>query len=240
MAWSTRQLARLAGTTEKAVRYYHGIGLLSEPDRDPNGYKRYEVAHLIRLIQIVRLVDLCVPLSQIPAADDVDDPEASVRALDAELASGIERMQRIRSELAAILHHRVPWDVPQGFAEVVKPLSAADRGVITVVSGMLDADVLGDIKQLVAERDPTDDELDAIPDDASDADIERLAQRMAPVIRDYWRRFPAVADAAAHACVPAPVAQEAIDTAFAQLYRPVQLRVLLLANEILQSPRSRD
>ena len=31
MPWSTRELAELAGTTVKAVRHYHEIGLLDEP-----------------------------------------------------------------------------------------------------------------------------------------------------------------------------------------------------------------
>ncbi|WP_375117890.1 MerR family transcriptional regulator [Nonomuraea sp. MTCD27] len=37
------------------MRYYHQVGLLDEPDREPNGYKRYEVHHLTRLLQIKRL-----------------------------------------------------------------------------------------------------------------------------------------------------------------------------------------
>jgi hypothetical protein len=31
MAWSTRELAELAGTTLRAVRHYHEVGLLAEP-----------------------------------------------------------------------------------------------------------------------------------------------------------------------------------------------------------------
>ena len=33
MAWSTRQLAELAGTSLRAVRHYHDVGLLPEPER---------------------------------------------------------------------------------------------------------------------------------------------------------------------------------------------------------------
>ncbi|MEQ3553652.1 WhiB family transcriptional regulator [Pseudonocardia nematodicida] len=40
VAWSTRQLAELAGTTVRAVRHYHEVGLLDEPARRANGYKR--------------------------------------------------------------------------------------------------------------------------------------------------------------------------------------------------------
>ncbi|MFI0470094.1 MerR family DNA-binding transcriptional regulator [Saccharopolyspora sp. 5N102] len=56
MAWSTRQLAELAGTTLKTVRYYHKVGLLDEPERAANGYKQSQIRHLIRLLRIRRLV----------------------------------------------------------------------------------------------------------------------------------------------------------------------------------------
>lgn len=49
MAWSTRELAELAGTTVKSVRYYRQLELLDEPERLTNGYKQYEVRHLVRL-----------------------------------------------------------------------------------------------------------------------------------------------------------------------------------------------
>src|ERR687892_734354 len=47
MAWSTREIAELAGTSLRAVRHYHEVGLLEEPARRANGYKQYGVAHLI-------------------------------------------------------------------------------------------------------------------------------------------------------------------------------------------------
>jgi DNA-binding transcriptional MerR regulator len=48
---STQQIAELAVTTVKAVRHYHQIGLLDAPERAANGYKQYEVPHLVRLLQ---------------------------------------------------------------------------------------------------------------------------------------------------------------------------------------------
>jgi DNA-binding transcriptional MerR regulator len=47
VAWSTRELAELAGTTVNTVRHYHRIGLLDEPERRNNGYKEYGVPHLV-------------------------------------------------------------------------------------------------------------------------------------------------------------------------------------------------
>lgn len=54
MTWSTRQLAELAGTSVRAVRHYHDIGLLAELERASNGYKRYGVAHLLRITGVNR------------------------------------------------------------------------------------------------------------------------------------------------------------------------------------------
>jgi len=65
VAWSTRELAELAGTTVKSVRYYRQLGLLEEPERLGDGYKQYELRHLVRLLQITRLTELGFPLSQI-------------------------------------------------------------------------------------------------------------------------------------------------------------------------------
>ncbi len=97
MAWSTRELAERAGTPVKSVRYYHQVGLLDEPQRLTNGYKQYEVRHLVRLLQITRLTDLGVPLAQIESiGSSVDDPAGALRTIDAELAATIERLQRIR------------------------------------------------------------------------------------------------------------------------------------------------
>ena len=51
MAWSTHELADLAGTSLRTVRHYHEVGLLDEPERHSNGYKQYGVAHLVRGIR---------------------------------------------------------------------------------------------------------------------------------------------------------------------------------------------
>ncbi|MFD2792414.1 MerR family transcriptional regulator [Promicromonospora vindobonensis] len=122
MPRSTRQLADVAGTTVKAVRHYHALGLLDEPHRAANGYKQYGDAHLIRLLQIKRLRDLGVSLSEIATIDRADQvPDGAIRLVDAELAATVEGLQRIRTELAIILRHRAPTDV---LGELNRPRSS--------------------------------------------------------------------------------------------------------------------
>ena len=41
------QLARHAGVSIKTIRVYHDEGLLSEPERDTSGYRRYTAQHVI-------------------------------------------------------------------------------------------------------------------------------------------------------------------------------------------------
>ncbi|KAA8888768.1 MerR family transcriptional regulator [Nocardia colli] len=109
MAWSTRQLAELAGTSIRTVRHYHDVGLLAEPERMPNGYKSYDETHLARLLRVKHLADLGFSLAQIARMGETGPSEQSVRALDADLAAAIERLQRMRAELAQTLH---PVDIP--------------------------------------------------------------------------------------------------------------------------------
>ncbi|WYB32379.1 MerR family transcriptional regulator [Streptomyces sp. SM1P] len=70
--WSTRQLADLAGTTERAVRHYHQVGLVPEPERRANGYKRYGVRHLVRVLRIRRLSRLGLSLTRVAELGDAD------------------------------------------------------------------------------------------------------------------------------------------------------------------------
>ena len=103
MAWSTREIADLSGTTVNTVRHYHREGLLDEPDRMSNGYKQYQVRHLLRLLQIRRLRELGVPLDQIEqVGSNGNDSASALSAIDADLATSIERLQRARAEITAI------------------------------------------------------------------------------------------------------------------------------------------
>ena len=59
------QLARYAGVTVRAVRHYHQIGLLAEPERDHSGYRSYDAAAVVRLIRIRTLAEAGVPLARV-------------------------------------------------------------------------------------------------------------------------------------------------------------------------------
>lgn len=59
------QLARRAGTTSKAVRYYEGLGLIDQAPRAVNSYRLYDTGALDRLLFIRRAKLLGLTLSEI-------------------------------------------------------------------------------------------------------------------------------------------------------------------------------
>ncbi|MFL1431350.1 MULTISPECIES: MerR family transcriptional regulator [unclassified Nocardiopsis] len=227
MAWSTPQLAELAGTTVKAVRYYHQVGLLDLPERRSNGYKQYEVAHLVRLLQIKRLSDLGVPLSEIAAMGRADEePDEAIRVLDAELAATVDRLNRVRAELAVILRHGASAYVPPGFAPVSPGLSDRQRSLLMVYSTVLSEESAEEFRALLGETGTVDEEFEALSPDADDAAVERLAARLLPVVRGVYERHPRVKDPVADSPRGARKAEETMAEAAVQLHNPAQLRVV--------------
>ncbi|RKS08914.1 DNA-binding transcriptional MerR regulator [Nocardiopsis sp. Huas11] len=234
MAWSTRQVAELAGTTVKAVRYYHRIGLLDVPERTANGYKQYEVAHLVRLLRIRRLSDLGVPLSEVAAMERADeDPDEAIRALDAELAATVDRLNRVREELAVLLRHRAPAHVPPAFAPVSGDLSDRQRSLLTVYSSVLSEESLEEFRALISEPDDTEEEFEGLDPDADDAAVDGLAARMLPAVLRNRERMPRSTALAADAPGGARRAADTMAEAMAQLYNPAQLRVLRRLSTLL-------
>ena len=241
MAWSTRQLADLAGSTVKAVRHYHEIGLLEVPERAANGYKQYKVAHLIRLLQIKRLSDLGVPLSQVAALGRAEEePAEAILVLDAELAATIERLNRVRAELAVILRHRAPMHVPTGFASVSRELSDEQQALLMVYSTVFSADGMEELRQMFAERGDTEEEFDALPPDADDATIDRLAERMLPVVRRIHEKHPWSKNPAADSPLGAELAQNTMAHAVVEFYNPAQIQTLQRLNVLLEQASDAD
>jgi DNA-binding transcriptional MerR regulator len=241
VAWSTQQVAELSGTTVKAVRYYHQIGLLELPERAANGYKRYEVPHLVRLLQIKRLSDLGIPLSEVAAMGRADeDPDEAIRVLDRELEATVDRLNRVREELAVILRHRAPAYVPPEFAPLSAGLSERQRSLLMVFSTVLSEESVGRFRELISEPQETDQEFEALSPEADDEVVDALAERMLPVVlRGYeenpWSRIP-TADAPGGA----RHAERTMAEALVQLYNPAQLRVLKRLNELITERTSTE
>lgn len=98
------QLASYAGVTIRAVRHYHQIGLLPEPERDASGYRTYQAAAVVRLIRIRTLAEAGVPLARVRELLDAD-PETFATAtteIDRQLRAKIRALQEHRRRIAQL------------------------------------------------------------------------------------------------------------------------------------------
>jgi DNA-binding transcriptional MerR regulator len=98
------QLAAFAGVTVRAVRHYHQIGLLPEPERDASGYRRYGATAVVSLIKIRTLANAGVPLSQLGQLLEADAPAfaKAVQSIDRHLRDEIERLETSRKQVAQL------------------------------------------------------------------------------------------------------------------------------------------
>lgn len=114
----SKEIAERAGVTVRALRHYHQIGLLPEPARDANGYRRYGIQHLVRLLRIGRLSALGLSLRKLPAMLDSNDGRQTnvLDELDSALAKQIERLQEQRRILAALRETDGPLEISPDLA----------------------------------------------------------------------------------------------------------------------------
>lgn len=240
MPWSTRELADLAGTTVNTVRHYHSVGLLEEPRRTSNGYKQYQVAHLVRLLQIRRLRDLGVPLDQVEKVGFSGDPSgAALQAIDADLAASIERLQRARAEIRAVLEGSTVTNVPSGFESVASRLSSPDRSLVLIYSQLYDGDAMADVRRMIeSEPDDASREFDTLSPDADDATRQRVAERFGATIAQALASYPWLNDPAQHLIKSPAVTEDTFVESVAALYNPAQLDVLIRANVIAKELRA--
>jgi DNA-binding transcriptional MerR regulator len=231
MAWSTREIADLAGTSLRSVRHYHEVGLLPEPERRSNGYKQYGVAHLMRLLRIKRLVDLGFSLAQIADLGKRDEyPEEALRALDVELVTQIQRLEKLRSEIAGILEQGLATDLPVEFAAVPHAsLTEADRSIASVMGRLLGEEERATYAELFtdAARTSSDDDFDVLPPDADEPARQELAERMAEDLQRLQERFPGIDSLGTRSPLGPQLYRTTLGKAMKDIYNPAQLDVLL-------------
>lgn len=239
MAWSTRQLADLAGTTVKAIRHYHATDVLEEPARAANGYKQYGTDHLVRLLQIKQLRDRGMSTAEIRATVDSDDMYFdTVRALDARLAASIDRQQKIRGDLADLLTYRTGPDVPAGFESIADSLTEADRAVISISALVYEQQGMRDLRDVAEHHQDADAAFNALPADADTEAIRTLSTRLAAVLRTIHEKYPDTRNPPAPTTLRAHEAMHALTQALTELYNPAQIEVLRQAHLLVQDDPS--
>lgn len=234
MAWSTREIAELAGTTVNTIRHYHRAGLLELPERMSNGYKQYGARHLVRLLQILRLRDLGVPLGQVESVGiGGETPGAALLAIDADLAVSIERLQRARAEIKAILAGKTATDVPAGFEDVAGRLSTPERSLMLVYAKLYDEAAMTDLKTMVeSDSDDGSAEFEALSVEADDAERQELAETLAPQLAQHLADYPWLSDPNGRLSKGPVITQEVFLATVVELYNEAQLDVLGRASVI--------
>lgn len=237
MAWSTRELAELAGTTLNTVRYYHRQGLLDEPTRSSNGYKRYGVEHLVRLLQIRRLREIGVPVAELRrSALGVGTSPEVLEAIDAELAERITQNQRTRAEIRELLAHETQSAVPAGFAEVASGLSPSEQSLMLIYAQIYDAETMEDIREIAAAgADAASRDFAVLPEDADEATRAELAERFAETITRMYRKYRWISDPASRLRQTPLSTAVTLGEAMRSMNNAAQLDVLQRAATITQS-----
>lgn len=120
------QVARRADVTERTLRYYEELGLLT-PERDSGDRRRYDSVQIDRLYRIRLLRELGTPLADI----DPDMPDLlaittrHLTALDARIAELSRQRERVRAVEQRLLSDEKPGDAE--LVGVLSGLSAAEN-----------------------------------------------------------------------------------------------------------------
>jgi len=98
------QLAAYAGVTVRAVRHYHHVGLMPEPERDSSGYRTYTAADVVRLIKVRTLAEAGVPLARVQQLLEADQEEfaGAVADIDRRLRAEVRELQEHRRRIARL------------------------------------------------------------------------------------------------------------------------------------------
>lgn len=99
--------AAFAGTTPRAIRHYHEIGLLPEPERGGDDRRRYGHGDMIRLLWIRKMADAGIALDDIRDALTTGTASTATASVGADSGDGIagilERLEETLAEQEAEL-----------------------------------------------------------------------------------------------------------------------------------------
>lgn len=97
--------AAFVGSTPRAIRHYHEIGLLPEPERGGDDRRRYGYEDMIRLLWIRRMADAGIALDDIRDAFSTGTASAGADGED-RIAGTLERLEESLAEQEAELRRQ--------------------------------------------------------------------------------------------------------------------------------------
>lgn len=114
--------AAFVGTTPRAIRHYHAIGLLPEPERGGDGRRRYGFEEIIRLLWIRKMADAGIAL------DDIRDAFAYAAPAGADGESGVG--VPAEGHEGDTGHERVAGSVTRGDGDVADVLARLEQNLV--------------------------------------------------------------------------------------------------------------
>ncbi len=100
------EVARIAGVSTRAIRHYHAVGALPEPERRSNGYREYTTRDVLLVVRLVRLAELGLTLEEIRDAIEEKTGRELRSILDeivVDLDAQSEELTRRRRSIAEVL-----------------------------------------------------------------------------------------------------------------------------------------
>ena len=132
-----KTLAEKTGLSDSTIRYYESIGLLPEPERLPNGYRRYDEADVSRLQFVggARTLDFSLDdIAEILALRDRREAPCRVvltllQEKEEEITRRIASLKRLKRELQKLyaLGKTFPTDDVDGKACVCHLIQEVER-----------------------------------------------------------------------------------------------------------------
>ncbi|AIS02286.1 MerR family transcriptional regulator [Streptomyces glaucescens] len=178
------EIAALVGLTTRAIRHYHHVGLLPEPERRPNGYRAYSVRDAVLLARVRRLTELGLGLQEVrdALADDAGRELTEIlEELDADLARQEAAVRERRRRLGALLAEPpgATGPVSPALAALLaqapgtdSPSAAKDREYLTLLdtTGTADRKMLALLETMIADPGIVElyERLDALADAPTD------------------------------------------------------------------------
>lgn len=125
-------LARAAGVNVETIRYYQRIGLVDEPDKPAQGYRRYPASIIDRIRFIKRAQELGFSLNEITDLLSLNDGNCDEARTIAEhkrevIRQRIEDLNAMQNELSKLIKACRKNVDGQGHCAIIDTLTGSDH-----------------------------------------------------------------------------------------------------------------
>jgi hypothetical protein len=159
-----------------------------------------------------------------------------LRALDADLAASIDRLERARAGLPVTLRHRTPVDLRTAPGTVTDDLSRADRTMLMIYALVLDDSWRDHLHPVSPDdrRNDAGDGFEQLDPDVDESTRRRIAAAIAAATQGQRRTHVLVSDVQRHASRRPDLAGSTVLPALREIYHSAQIDILKRAYAMSQ------